>query len=119
MVMRVGGLATGMDLEWIVKKMMDAERIPLNKMEQDRTKLTWKRDAFREINRALFELDQLLVDMKLSHNYQSKSVTSSQSNAVTATASTSAGSGSYEISVEQLATSAVRISKEGETVEQE
>ena len=55
-MMRVGGLATGMDIEAMVNKLMEAERMPLDRMEQDRTLLTWKRDAFRDVNRSLLEL---------------------------------------------------------------
>src|SRR5690625_156206 len=104
MVMRVGGLASGMDIEAMVNKLMEAERIPLEKMRQDQTKLEWKRDAFRDINRELLKLDELMLDMKLSRTYQSKSVTSSQDNAITATARANSTPGSYLINVTQLAT---------------
>lgn len=117
MVMRVGGLATGMDIESIVNKLMDAERIPLVKLEQDRTLLTWKRDAFREVNRALSELDAMMLNMKLSPTYNSKTVTSSQENAVTATGSSSASNGSYSIGVSRLATSAMNVGKVATGVE--
>lgn len=109
MVMRVGGLATGMDVESIVDKLMEAERMPLDRMKQDQTKLIWKQDAFREINRALLELNQMMLDMKLSPTYQSKVVSSSNESAVVATANTSATDGAYEIKVEQLATNAIRV----------
>lgn len=112
MVMRVGGLATGMDIESMVNKLMEAERIPLTKMEQDRTEIEWKRDAFRDVNKNLLELRELLRDMKYSKTYQTKIVTSSQEGAVTATGSTSATNGSYNIQVDQLATSAMRVSGE-------
>ncbi len=112
-MMRVGGLATGMDIEAIVNKLMQAERMPLNRMEQDRTKLTWKRDAFREINRSLLELSDMMsgtgFNMKLSTMYQSKTVTSSQPGAVTATGTTSASNGTYNINVTQLATNAINV----------
>src|SRR5690625_2493936 len=105
-MMRVGGLATGMDIEAMVNKLMEAERMPLDRMEQDRTLLTWKRDAFREINRSMLELSEMMTgmnfNMKLSKMYQSKTVTSSQSNAVTATGSTSASNGTYNIEVKEL-----------------
>lgn len=110
MVMRVGGLATGMDIESMVNKLMDAERMPLTRMEQDRTTLEWKRDAFRDINRALLELDDMAFDMKMSDAYQTKKVTSSQESAVTATGKTSSSNGSYSIQVESLATSAINVS---------
>jgi len=114
--MRVGGLATGMDIEAMVNKLMEAERMPLDRMEQDRTLLTWKRDAFREINRSMLELSEMMTgmnfNMKLSKMYQSKTVTSSQSNAVTATGSTSASNGTYNIEVKELATSAINVGTE-------
>src|SRR5690625_2657339 len=115
-MMRVGGLATGMDIEAMVNKLMEEERMPLDRMEQDRTLLTWKRDAFREINRSMLELSEMMTgmnfNMKLSKMYQSKTVTSSQSNAVTATGSTSASNGTYNIEVKELATSAINVGTE-------
>ena len=99
MVMRVAGLATGMDIEAMVNKLMEAERLPLQRLKQDQTKLEWKRDAFRDINRVLLQFNDLMLDMKLSRTYQSKKVTSSKSNAVTATATTGSLEGSYSINV--------------------
>lgn len=101
--MRVGGLATGMDIDEIVEKMMTAERMPLDRMEQDRTTLEWKRDGFRDINKTLLELKNMMLDMKLSKTYQSKTVTSSMESAVTATATSGAPEGSYQINVKSLA----------------
>src|SRR5690625_4741204 len=86
--------------------------MPLDRMEQDKTKLTWKRDGFRDINKALLELDNMMLDMKLSKTYNTKTVSSSQENAVTATALTSTSNGTYSIKVEKLATSAINVSKE-------
>lgn len=109
MVMRVGGLASGMDIESIVNKLMEAERMPLSRMQQERTLLEWKRDGFRDINRALAGIDDMLLDMKLSRTYNPKTVSSSQKSAVTATASSNATNGSYEISVSQLATNEMQV----------
>ncbi|MUK90798.1 flagellar hook-associated protein 2 [Ornithinibacillus sp. L9] len=108
--MRVGGLSSGMDIESIVNNLMSAERMPLQKMEQDRTLLEWKRDGFREVYQKLYEFDEMILDMKLSSTYNSKSVSSSQESAVTATGSTSAGNGTYSINVTELAKSAINVS---------
>src|SRR5690625_1542794 len=109
MVMRVGGIASGMDIEAMVNKLMEAERMPLTKMYQQQTTLEWKRDAFREINSKLLELDNMMLDMKFSTTYKPKTATSSQESAVTAIAASSASNGSYEIEVTQLATSAMNV----------
>lgn len=70
--MRIGGLASGMNVDEIIEKLMTAERMPLDRMEQDKTTLTWKRNAFRDINLKLKELDDMILDMKLSKTYNPK-----------------------------------------------
>src|SRR5699024_7586508 len=89
------------------------ERIPLTRMQQDQTKLEWKRDVFRDINRTLLKSDDLTLDMKLSQTYQAKQLSSSQEHAVTASASSSSSPGSYAINVEQLASQAMIYGDEG------
>src|SRR5690625_4466517 len=110
MVMRVGGIYSGMDIEAMVNKLMEAERMPLIRLKQQQTTLEWKRDAYREINSKLLDLNNMLLDMKLTRTYNPKSTTSSQESAVTASAASTATNGSYEISVSQLATNEMQIS---------
>ncbi len=109
MVMRVGGIASGMDIDAMVKKLMEAERMPLTRLQQQQTTLEWKRDAFRDINSHLLELDNMMLDMKYSTTYKPKAATSSNSDAITATATSNATNGSYEIKVDQLATNAINV----------
>ena len=40
--MRIGGLASGMDIDKLVSDLMKAERQPMNKMEQDKSWLEWQ-----------------------------------------------------------------------------
>lgn len=108
--MRIGGLASGIDTDAIMKDLMRAERIPLDKMEQDKQLLEWQRDAYREINRMLFELDEMAFDLKLERNFKTKSFHSTQEHAVTARGGASAGVGNYRIEVKQLATTAMNVS---------
>lgn len=109
MVMRVGGIVSGMDIEAMVNKLMEAERMPLDRLKQQQTQLEWKRDAFRDINSKLLDLDNMMLDMKMTTTYSPKSTTSSQANAITATAGTSVSNGTYDISVSQLATRAMNV----------
>lgn len=111
MTMRVGGLASGIDTENIIKELIQAERIPLDKMEQDRTLLEWQRDLFREINKKVKELDDFIADtMRLRRTYTAKTVSSSNETVVTATGSATASEGTISIKVNKLATSAMNIS---------
>lgn len=107
MNMRISGLATGMDTESIINDLMKAEKIPLDKMEQDKKKIEWQRDKFREINTLRQKIDDMAFDMQLSKTFKTKSVHSSMENAVTATGSPKAPEGTYKIEVTKLATSAI------------
>ncbi|MCI2252980.1 flagellar filament capping protein FliD [Domibacillus sp. PGB-M46] len=110
MVLRVGGMASGMDTESIIKDLMKAERIPLDKLKQKKQTLEWQRDDYRAMNTLLLDFRTELTQMKLTSKYRSSSVTTSNESRVTATAATSAAQASYSISeVEQLASAAYRV----------
>ncbi|MFS0817746.1 flagellar filament capping protein FliD [Lysinibacillus sp. 1P01SD] len=112
MVNRIGGLASGMDIDEIVKKLMSAERAPLNKLYQQKQKYEWQRDAYRSINTKLKTFDTYIADNLVLKNLISKTATSSNSSLVSATATgTAAGSLSIE-GVSQLATAARSIGKQ-------
>ncbi|TGB02363.1 flagellar hook-associated protein 2 [Halobacillus salinus] len=117
--MRIGGLASGMDIDKLVSDLMRAERQPMNKMEQDKQWLEWKRDSYRDVNKQLAELDDMAFEMKLERSYNSKN-TSSSDPAVSATATASAGNGTYTLDVKEVATAAYNysentITKSGDT----
>lgn len=62
MVMRVGGLASGMDIDALVEKLMKAERMPLDKTFQKKQTYEWQRDAYRGVNTKLKTFDNFLFD---------------------------------------------------------
>ncbi|WP_410501768.1 flagellar filament capping protein FliD [Exiguobacterium acetylicum] len=104
---RLSGLASGIDTETMIKQLMQAERAPVDRLSQKKQTLTWQRDAYREMNRALLDFRTAASDMLLSKNYQSKTVTSSNPTALTVTASPAASTGSVTIdSIDQLASAA-------------
>lgn len=108
--MRIGGLASGMDIDQIVGDLMKAQRIPLDKLLQKKTTFEWQRDSYRSINTKLKTFDTYLFDnFMLSSNFNKKSVESSNSNLVSATATGSASSNLSIEGVSQLATAARQI----------
>lgn len=110
MNMRIGGLASGMDIDSLVKDLMKAERIPLNKLNQQKQILEWQRDDYRSVNSLLLSLRDLSFNMKLSSTYRAKNTTSSNESKVTATANAAAGNVSYTLSkVGKLATAATKV----------
>jgi flagellar hook-associated protein 2 len=108
--LRIGGLASGMDIDQIVGDMMKAERVPLNKLFQKKQQLEWRRDDYRSMNTLLFNFRTELTNMKLSSNYRARTVSSSLESNVTATASSAASQGSFNISnVTQMASAATKV----------
>lgn len=104
--MRIGGLASGMDIDELVKKLMQAERAPLNKLQQKKTTYEWQRDAYRGVNTKLKTFDTYLADNLVLKSMNSKTATSSNSSLVSATA-TGKATGTLSIEgVSQLATAA-------------
>ncbi|WP_316570345.1 flagellar filament capping protein FliD [Neobacillus sp. YIM B06451] len=103
-VTRITGLASGLDTESIVKKLMDVERIPLNQLKQKQQKQTWLLDSYRQLNSDFLAFrNSTLFNMKLSSSYNTFAVTSSLSNAISGTGTGSAIQGTYSIEVKDLA----------------
>ncbi|MEH6940745.1 flagellar filament capping protein FliD [Bacillus sp. JJ722] len=103
--MRIGGLASGMDIDSIVSDMMKAERVPLDKLTKKKQILEWQRDDYRAMNTLLFNFRyNELSNMKLTTPYRVRSVASSDDSRITATATGNANPTAYSISqVKQLA----------------
>lgn len=103
--MRIGGLASGMDIDQIVKDLMKVERMPLDKLKQEKQTLEWQRDDYRSMNTLLLNFRSELTQMKLTTKYRARTTSSTNESYVTATASSAASQSSYSISkVTQLAT---------------
>lgn len=109
MVNRIGGLASGMDIDSLVDKLMKAERAPLYKLQQQKTKFEWQRDAYRSINSKLKTFSDYTFDnMILSSNFLKKtsSIAGKNSDKLSINAGPGA-TGSLSIqAVKQLATNA-------------
>lgn len=106
MVMRLTGLASGLDIDTMVQKLMQTQRVPLDKMNQQRQLLDWKRESYREVSTKMvtFMQDKIkdTFSKATSLNAQKATVTGNTT-AVTATASGTA-SGNMTVGVSKLAT---------------
>ena len=104
---RFGGLASGIDTDTIIKQLMQAERAPVDKLEQKKQATEWKRDAYREINRSLMTLRNSAVDLMFSRNFYAKTSSSSDESRVSVVAGPSSGNTAIrDDSVSALATAA-------------
>ncbi|MDL0437785.1 flagellar cap protein FliD N-terminal domain-containing protein, partial [Niallia sp. SS-2023] len=107
MVLRIGGLASGMDIDSLVEQLMTAERVPLDKLNQKKTYTEWQRDDYREMNTLLLSLDTLLSDgLQKQSTFIKKTINSSNSDALSVKNVTSTTDFSGSIEISQLATAA-------------
>jgi flagellar hook-associated protein 2 len=103
---RVSGLASGIDVDSIVAKLMTAESQPLTQMQQKLQLIEWQRDDYRSMNTLLSNLQATTQKMKLQGPYLAKTATSSDSSKVTATGGANSGNVAYTLSNVTMATAA-------------
>lgn len=104
--MRIGGLASGLDIDAMVKQLMTAERAPLDKINQQKTQAEWKRDNYRTISTKLVSFNEKLSNLNLSKNIDSKqAVVTGATGVLTAAASGAAANSVLNVSVKNLASS--------------
>lgn len=111
--LRIGGLASGMDIDQIVGDLMKAERLPLDKLAQKKQFLEWQRDDYREMNKTLLEMDRLTFDGVLKQgSYTKKKYINSNPDAVSIRNLNSTVDFSGTIKVNDLASAASMFSKD-------
>jgi flagellar hook-associated protein 2 len=109
--MRIGGLASGMDIDQLVKDLMKAERMPLDKLTQRKQYLEWQRDDYRNVNKSLLELDTLIFDgIGRQSSFTKKTVSVSNSDALSVKNINSTVDFSGTVKVNELASAATMYS---------
>jgi flagellar hook-associated protein 2 len=127
--LRILGMASGLDTETMVKQLMKAEVMKVDKVKQDRQIIQWQQDLYRELIGDLTNMKSTYFDvLKPETNMLSKnsygafdvaavdvpaSGTSTPVPGATATAGVGATSGMYTVQVTNLASEAF---KEGSTL---
>lgn len=104
MPIRMTGLTSGLDTESIVNQLMSAQRTKQTKVENKKQKLEWKQEIWKGLNTKIYGFyKDSLSKMKYSSNYATKKAAVSDSTKLTATASIKAAAGSYQVSVNSIA----------------
>ncbi len=102
--LQIGGLASGLDTKSIIEELMKVERQPLDRLEEQKTNYELKKEALEEINSSLLSLYNSVSKLTLESTFLGKLTSSSNESVVTAKAGAEALIGSYEITVNRLAT---------------
>jgi flagellar hook-associated protein 2 len=100
-----GGLSSGLQTDQIISALMSAEKIGLTRLQTQHQLYDTRTAAYGKLGTALSDLLAKAKAFTVSGAGSSRSATSSDPSAFTATASTTAAAGQYRISVDRLATS--------------
>lgn len=104
--MRIGGLASGMNTDSIVKQMMQIQKMPLDKLMQQKVWTEWQQEATREQNLAFSSLRTSASNLRLQSSFNAYSAETTGSGSAKVTAGATAMSGKYDVQVTALATPA-------------
>jgi flagellar hook-associated protein 2 len=114
--LRLTGLS-GLDTESIIEQLMQVERLPLDTLKQRKTLVQWKQEAYRSVSTSLMGFKSKFFDIVNRSSYllsensiKVKTVKTSSSEYLTATAAANANLGSQNVKVVQVAEAARSVS---------
>ncbi len=105
MPIRITGLNSGLDTDSIVQELVSAYRTKQDKYKKEQTKLSWKQDAWKEMNTKIYNFyTKSLSNMRRVGNFNKKITTVSDSTKATVTAGSGVINGTQTLKINQLAT---------------
>jgi len=99
----VSGIVSGMDTATVIQQLLELQRAPVYRLEAKKQLATQRIAAWQALNAALLGLKVSSYALARTPLYQAKSVSVSDSDVLTATATTAAQAGFYSLRVAQLA----------------
>ena len=105
MPIRITGLNSGLDTEALVSELVSAYRLKTQKYTKAQTKLSWKQEAWKDLNSKVSSFYSKLTSLRYSSAYNVRSTTISDSTKATVSASSSAINGTYSVKIKQIARS--------------
>ncbi|MFW5498009.1 MULTISPECIES: flagellar filament capping protein FliD [unclassified Maridesulfovibrio] len=107
------GLGSGTDFQSLIDGLIKLERVHINRLESWKSSWSDKVEKFQELNTALLGLQTTLKSMDTLDEFMSKTVTTSDSGTLTATASAEALVSSHAIEIDQLAANDIHVTDSG------
>ena len=100
------GMSSGMDINSMVSKIVDAERVPKQqRIDNERTRIDSSISAYGRLRESLDSMKNLMTNFRQEKAFAVRTVESTDDGVVSATATTDAIAGKYAIDVLQLAQS--------------
>ncbi len=104
MSIRMTGMASGLDVDNIVKELMKAQRVKSTKLQQKITTLEWTDDKWNGLNSKVYSFyTGSLSKIRMQGNFNTKKAESSNSAKADISATSAAADGVHTLKVKQLA----------------
>ncbi len=104
--MRMSGLISGLDTDSIISQLVSVRRTKVTKEIGNQTKLSWKQDIWKDLNKDLKSLQAAAQKMRFSTSYMKKTVKASDSSKVSVIAADGATDSVQSLKIDQLAKTA-------------
>lgn len=72
MAMRLSGLISGLDTDTLISQLVSAKRLKVTKAKGNQTKLSWKQDKWKDLNKQLVSLRSLASNMRWTSSWNKK-----------------------------------------------
>ena len=107
MAMRLSGLMSGMDTDSVIQELVAARRTKVDTAVKAQTKLEWKQDAWKDLNKKLKNLQSKYIgNMRFTSSYMKITTKVSNSSAVSVITGENAVNGVQDLKVKELAKTA-------------
>lgn len=104
MTIRITGMNSGLDTESIINELASARSVKVQKIEKNQTKLSWKIDAWKELNTKIYSLySDVISDMRFDYAYAKKTTKVSNSDAVSVITAGDAMNGVQSLKIKHMA----------------
>jgi flagellar hook-associated protein 2 len=101
----VGGLMSGIDVETLISQLMSIERLPITQLQTQKTALTDKQTAYEAFSAQLLALKSAAGSLAKQSTYLAMIASTSDTAVARASATSDAAVGSYDLHIDQIATS--------------
>lgn len=103
MPIRITGLNSGLDTEAIISALVSSYSYKTDKYKKAQTKLSWKQDAWKNLNSKIYSFYTSLDSMRFSKNYNLKTTTCSDPTKALIQAGSNAVNGTQKLNILQVA----------------
>lgn len=103
--MRISGMTTGLDVESLVRQLMELERQPLQMLETKKSDAEAKTKTWEDLNKRLKDFLEITEKLKTEKGFSEREVSLSEETIAAVTASVESQSGSLDLEIRSLATS--------------